>query len=289
MVLGGLEREREAIQRQHDDAVASLGQAQVGERIEVLSKGERFSLIEPPTAARRAGGAEARADRGGGAGRRRRLRPRLHRADRAPQPLDPPAGRHRQRPRHPAARHRALHPDPARGALEARRRRGGAGADRGGDPGGALRGAQPLRPDRRAAAGDARAASPPDRARGTHDAPARGRPLRKTERWNASRPPSRKPRSCAATTRSARGPAGRPPGAAAGARPRSRLGRAAGLHPRPGADGAPAGRGARRAGAGAQRLRHPAHQGGADHAAERLDLARHHLADRRLRQDHWSA
>jgi uncharacterized protein involved in exopolysaccharide biosynthesis len=49
MVLGGLEREREAIERQHADAVASLGQAQVGERIEVLSKGERFSLIEPPT------------------------------------------------------------------------------------------------------------------------------------------------------------------------------------------------------------------------------------------------
>jgi succinoglycan biosynthesis transport protein ExoP len=49
MVLGGLERELEAIQRQHEEAVASLGQAQVGERIEVLSKGERFSLIESPT------------------------------------------------------------------------------------------------------------------------------------------------------------------------------------------------------------------------------------------------
>jgi polysaccharide biosynthesis transport protein len=49
MVLGGLERELEAIQRQHGDAVANLGQAQVGERIEVLSKGERFSLIESPT------------------------------------------------------------------------------------------------------------------------------------------------------------------------------------------------------------------------------------------------
>jgi polysaccharide chain length determinant protein (PEP-CTERM system associated) len=49
MTLGGLERELDNIQRQHDEAVASLGQAQVGERIEVLSKGERFSLIEPPS------------------------------------------------------------------------------------------------------------------------------------------------------------------------------------------------------------------------------------------------
>jgi protein tyrosine kinase modulator len=50
MVLDGLQRELDNIQRQHDEAVASLGQAQVGERIEVLSKGERFSLIEPPSA-----------------------------------------------------------------------------------------------------------------------------------------------------------------------------------------------------------------------------------------------
>ena len=34
---------------QYDAAVANLGQAEVGERIEVLSKGERFSLIEQPT------------------------------------------------------------------------------------------------------------------------------------------------------------------------------------------------------------------------------------------------
>jgi uncharacterized protein involved in exopolysaccharide biosynthesis len=32
----------------HNDAVAALGQAQVGERIEVLSKGQRFTLIEAP-------------------------------------------------------------------------------------------------------------------------------------------------------------------------------------------------------------------------------------------------
>ena len=49
MVLDGLQRELDNVQRQHDEAVASLGQAQVGERIEVLSKGERFSLIEPPS------------------------------------------------------------------------------------------------------------------------------------------------------------------------------------------------------------------------------------------------
>jgi polysaccharide biosynthesis transport protein len=49
MVLGGLERELDAIERELEEAVTSLGQAQVGERIEVLSKGERFSLIEPPT------------------------------------------------------------------------------------------------------------------------------------------------------------------------------------------------------------------------------------------------
>lgn len=50
MVLNGLELERDNIKRQYDAAVANLGQAAVGERIEVMSKGERFSLIEPPTA-----------------------------------------------------------------------------------------------------------------------------------------------------------------------------------------------------------------------------------------------
>jgi protein tyrosine kinase modulator len=49
MVLAGLERELASLNDQYDEAVASLGQARVGERIEVLSKGERFSLIEPPT------------------------------------------------------------------------------------------------------------------------------------------------------------------------------------------------------------------------------------------------
>lgn len=47
-VLGGLERELANIQTQYDTAVENTGQATVGERIEVLSKGERFSLIEPP-------------------------------------------------------------------------------------------------------------------------------------------------------------------------------------------------------------------------------------------------
>lgn len=49
MVLTGLERELATLSNQYDMAVANLGQATIGERIEVLSKGERFSLIEPPT------------------------------------------------------------------------------------------------------------------------------------------------------------------------------------------------------------------------------------------------
>lgn len=49
MVLAGLERELASLSDQYEAAVANLGQAQVGERIEVMSKGERFSLIEPPT------------------------------------------------------------------------------------------------------------------------------------------------------------------------------------------------------------------------------------------------
>jgi polysaccharide chain length determinant protein (PEP-CTERM system associated) len=49
MVLAGLDRELANLNEQYNAAVASLGQAKVGERIEVLSKGERFSLIEQPT------------------------------------------------------------------------------------------------------------------------------------------------------------------------------------------------------------------------------------------------
>ena len=47
-ILAGLERELANTQNQYNAAVANTGQAQVGERIEVLSKGERFSLIEQP-------------------------------------------------------------------------------------------------------------------------------------------------------------------------------------------------------------------------------------------------
>lgn len=50
MVLAGLEREYVNLQRQYDEAMGRRGQAAVGERIEVLSKGERFTLIEAPTA-----------------------------------------------------------------------------------------------------------------------------------------------------------------------------------------------------------------------------------------------
>lgn len=50
--LSALEREYENIQGQYNAAVAALGKAQTGERIEVLSKGERITVIEqavPPT------------------------------------------------------------------------------------------------------------------------------------------------------------------------------------------------------------------------------------------------
>jgi polysaccharide chain length determinant protein (PEP-CTERM system associated) len=46
--LAGLERELTNIQNQYNTAVANTGQATVGERIEVMEKGERFSLIQPP-------------------------------------------------------------------------------------------------------------------------------------------------------------------------------------------------------------------------------------------------
>lgn len=49
MILAGLERELANLNTQYTAAAANLGQATVGERIEVLSKGERFSLIEQPT------------------------------------------------------------------------------------------------------------------------------------------------------------------------------------------------------------------------------------------------
>ncbi len=46
--LADLERELMNLQTQYDNAVAALGQAQVTEKIEVLSKGQRFTLIEAP-------------------------------------------------------------------------------------------------------------------------------------------------------------------------------------------------------------------------------------------------
>ena len=52
-MLAGLERELTNTQNQYNAAVANVGQAQVGERIEVLSKGERFSLIEQPNMPRK--------------------------------------------------------------------------------------------------------------------------------------------------------------------------------------------------------------------------------------------
>jgi polysaccharide biosynthesis transport protein len=48
MTLSRLEREFANLKTQYDNAVAALGQAQVTEKIEVLSKGQRFTLIESP-------------------------------------------------------------------------------------------------------------------------------------------------------------------------------------------------------------------------------------------------
>ena len=48
MVLSGLERDLASLQTQNQEVTTRLAQAGIGERIEVLSKGERFSLIEPP-------------------------------------------------------------------------------------------------------------------------------------------------------------------------------------------------------------------------------------------------
>ncbi|HEY8002474.1 MAG TPA: hypothetical protein VID76_11065, partial [Solirubrobacterales bacterium] len=48
MTLSKLDRELANLKTQYDNAVAALGQAQVTEKIEVLSKGQRFTLIEAP-------------------------------------------------------------------------------------------------------------------------------------------------------------------------------------------------------------------------------------------------
>ena len=72
MTLTGLERELENLARQYDAPSPISARPPIGERIEVLSKGERFSLIEPPTEPDRAGPAQPRADRQ----RRRRRRRR---------------------------------------------------------------------------------------------------------------------------------------------------------------------------------------------------------------------
>ena len=48
MTLADLQRELGNLQTQYDNAVAALGQAQVSEKIEVLSKGQRFTLIDAP-------------------------------------------------------------------------------------------------------------------------------------------------------------------------------------------------------------------------------------------------
>lgn len=50
MILAGMERELQNLQTQYNNAVDRLGQAQVGERLEVMAKAERFSLIEEPSA-----------------------------------------------------------------------------------------------------------------------------------------------------------------------------------------------------------------------------------------------
>lgn len=49
MVITGTERDIASLQSQYDAALRNRTQAELGERMEVLSKGERFSLIEQPT------------------------------------------------------------------------------------------------------------------------------------------------------------------------------------------------------------------------------------------------
>ena len=49
MVIGGMERDIASLQAQYDAALKNRGQAELGERMEVMSKGERFSLIEQPS------------------------------------------------------------------------------------------------------------------------------------------------------------------------------------------------------------------------------------------------
>ena len=109
MTLADLERELANLKTQYDNAVASLGQAQVTEKIEVLSKGQRFTLIEAPierntpVSPPRLLIASAGVVGGLGAGAR------LHRALGDAEPLDPPAGRAQPAPRHPADRRDPLH------------------------------------------------------------------------------------------------------------------------------------------------------------------------------------
>ena len=49
MVISGMERDIASLQSQYDAALRNRGQAELGDRMEALSKGERFSLIEQPT------------------------------------------------------------------------------------------------------------------------------------------------------------------------------------------------------------------------------------------------
>jgi uncharacterized protein involved in exopolysaccharide biosynthesis len=50
LLLGEMQRDYQNVQGQYNAAVDSLATASVGERLEVMSKGERFSLIEPAVA-----------------------------------------------------------------------------------------------------------------------------------------------------------------------------------------------------------------------------------------------
>ena len=72
LALSELQRDYDNTQGQYNAAVERLATASVGERLEVMSKGERFSLIEPAVAPASPGQAEPGADR-------RRRRRRRHR------------------------------------------------------------------------------------------------------------------------------------------------------------------------------------------------------------------
>ena len=223
MTLAELEREFANLQTQYDNAVAALGQAQVTEKIEVLSKGQRFTLIEAPiekdTPVSPPRLLIASAGIVGGLGAAAGfivLWEMLNRSIRRPVELI-------ERPRHPADRHHPLHADGGRAAAQARAGPRHPRADRDRHPVRALRHPHPLHAARPAARRRDRLGRARGDRRDADDGPAgssigiRSRRAGSGKRagWNGFRQRSRRPRSSAvrwtrrrpaAASASARGP-----------------------------------------------------------------------------------